>query len=145
MLNTKGSAAAMTQHAPHTFSTSDAGPDFTNMPDHPEFSTRPPRLMQTLPYAPSPSHQSTQGELQQPVQMLASSTDAQRPGFENGYTHSPTRPEDQQQPSQPLSSVASGAGEVVKSFACANCGKGFARRSDLARHGKLISHSLCSV
>ncbi|KAL8884654.1 MAG: hypothetical protein Q9215_007346 [Flavoplaca cf. flavocitrina] len=75
--------------------------------------------------------------------MLASSTDAQRPGFENGYTHSPTRPEDQQQqqqqqqPSQPLGSGASGAGEVVKSFACANCGKGFARRSDLARHERI--------
>ena len=26
----------------------------------------------------------------------------------------------------------------VKAFACATCGKGFARRSDLARHGKGI-------
>ena len=32
---------------------------------------------------------------------------------------------------------ANDAAAQAKAFACSNCGKGFARRSDLARHGRL--------
>ena len=151
MLNSKVSAAAAaaaaatdhhtTQNSAHpysTSSTSDADSDLPSISDQPGFPTRSTRLMQTLPYAPSPIHQSSQAELQQPVHMLASSNDTQRTGYENGYAHAPTHPEDQQPAGQPLSSGASGAGEAVKAFACGTCGKGFARRSDLARHGRLV-------
>ncbi len=144
MLNNKGSATVagteqMTQHPPHPFPTSDSTSEFAKLSDHAGFPSRPPRLMQTLPYAPSQVHPSSQGELQQPVQMLASSSDPQRAGYENGYAHSPNPPDEQQPSGQPLGSGAAGAGEAVKAFACGTCGKGFARRSDLARHGQLIS------
>jgi hypothetical protein len=35
-------------------------------------------------------------------------------------------------------------GSAVKQFACQDCGKAFARRSDLARHGKYIK-TICSA
>lgn len=55
--------------------------------------------------------------------------------MDNGFqTHQPQDPIAAGQ-----SPNGSGTGEVkqqVKAFACSTCGKGFARRSDLARHGK---------
>ena len=49
-------------------------------------------------------------------------------GFENGMM--------QQDDSRIPSRQPSGDGIVQKAFPCSTCGKGFARRSDLARHGK---------
>ena len=41
---------------------------------------------------------------------------------------------------------AGGDNTAPKAFPCGTCGKGFARRSDLARHGKIESElSICSI
>lgn len=45
----------------------------------------------------------------------------------------------QQDNSRPVSRQPSGDGTAQKAFPCSTCGKGFARRSDLARHGKIYS------
>ena len=73
----------------------------------------------------------------------------------NGYSSSPqdhngysaqrqlADPNQQQQPAQPGAQVQSTSSVRMapdngppKAFACSSCGKGFARRSDLARHGR---------
>lgn len=56
------------------------------------------------------------------------------PGQQEGYTHQMQQPQDQQGPQEGRSST--GSGGLPKAFACSTCGKGFARRSDLARHGE---------
>ncbi|KAL8807581.1 MAG: hypothetical protein Q9182_000565 [Xanthomendoza sp. 2 TL-2023] len=150
MLNNKSSAAAaaaaaatdhrMTQHVARSFSapnTSEAGPDFVSMSDQSTYPARSTRLIQTLSYAPSPIHQPSQGDMQSPMPILVSSKDAPRTGYENGYAHSPTHPDDQQHSAQSLTLGTPGGSEAVKAFACGTCGKGFARRSDLARHERI--------
>lgn len=153
MLNGKGSAAAaaaaavteehLSQHVAHispTSNASEAGWVLEGISGHSsDIPSRPTRLLQSMPYAPSPVHRSSQGDSQPTMPLLASSPEAPRPGYENGYAHSPDHPETQQQPGQSLIPGVSGSGEAVKAFACGTCYKGFARRSDLARHGQ--SHS----
>ncbi|PQE14606.1 putative glass protein [Rutstroemia sp. NJR-2017a BVV2] len=53
-------------------------------------------------------------------------------GFDNGMMHQQDNTR-QRQPADPT---------VQKAFPCSTCGKGFARRSDLARHGKSILNLL---
>lgn len=99
-------------------------------------STQPLHTMGTLPNGmryPSPS------QLQQPMSMLQNSYVPQTFGLDNGYLQvhpqqHQEQPQDQQD-QQRLSGRQSG-GDTMKAFACTSCGKGFARRSDLARHGK---------
>lgn len=50
----------------------------------------------------------------------------------------------QQDPSQLDGGRQSTGNSLPKAFACSTCHKGFARRSDLARHGKHESHCLMS-
>ncbi|KAL8838529.1 MAG: hypothetical protein Q9170_002109 [Blastenia crenularia] len=76
------------------------------------------------------------GHMQQSIPMLASSPDVQRNGMDNGYTHPPSHLDNHQHPGQGLIASAAGGSDAVKAFACGTCGKGFARRSDLARHGR---------
>lgn len=55
--------------------------------------------------------------------------------FDNGMMQ-----QQQQQDPRPVGRAA-GDGQVQKAFPCSSCGKGFARRSDLARHGKFRNAS----
>ncbi|KAL8968945.1 MAG: hypothetical protein Q9183_002234 [Haloplaca sp. 2 TL-2023] len=150
MLNGKGSAAAAAaaavtgnglQHAPNAFPTSDSSESGSGLESisgrNTVLPSRSSRVLQSLPYAASPIHTYSQGNIQPAMPMLASSPDAQRSGYENGYAHSPGDPDSQQQTGQSLMFAAAGGGETVKAFACATCGKGFARRSDLARHERI--------
>ena len=66
--------------------------------------------------------------MQNPLPMLQQ---PYRPdGFENGMM--------QQENSRGPSRQQSGDGIAQKAFPCSTCGKGFARRSDLARHGRRL-------
>ncbi|KAL8710440.1 MAG: hypothetical protein Q9220_005041 [cf. Caloplaca sp. 1 TL-2023] len=144
MLNTKGSAAASIvteQHLARPISRaysasnlSDPGLELERPSSHPPgISTKAPRLIQPLPFTSSTNHQPAPGEMPHMMQLL---TDAQHGGHENGYLRLPNHLENQQQPGPPLAAGVLGGGEAVKAFACGTCGKGFARRSDLARHGQ---------
>ena len=62
--------------------------------------------------------------------------------MDNGYDNGMMQQQQQQQQQQPDSRPpgrAAGDGQVQKAFPCSSCGKGFARRSDLARHGEFLS------
>ena len=76
------------------------------------------------------------GQLQPPLSLLSDGFMGHAPGIENDFTHQQTndmnRPEAEQNHGTARSSVGNAA---MKAFACTNCGKAFARRSDLARHG----------
>lgn len=78
---------------------------------------------------PSPSH------MQQPMPMMNNNYIPNPPD----HTYPPQQPVQQEQQNQQPGGRASGDTGPPKAFACSTCGKGFARRSDLARHGEHIS------
>ena len=79
---------------------------------------------------PAPNH------LAESMVMLPNSFLPQNGLPENGYGHS--RPRDSGQPSPALSgSRLADNGSALKAYSCLTCQKGFARRSDLARHGMI--------
>lgn len=63
-----------------------------------------------------------------------------RPGEYDGGMM-PQHPQHPQDPNRVPSRQPTGDGTAVKAFPCSTCGKGFARRSDLARHGMFCNAS----
>ena len=144
MLNTKGSVAAAAErqfsqqyaHIVQDRSNSDTGSEIESSSEQSSgYSSRSTRPLQAMPHVPNlpnnPRYQSP-SQLDNSMALLASGYPAHNLGLENEYGPGPYHDEQGQHPSRP-----SGGSEVVKAFACATCGKGFARRSDLARHGRL--------
>ena len=101
-------------------------------------STQPLHTMSGLPNGmryPSPS------QMQQPMSMLQNTYVPQNFGLDNGYMQAHPQQHEEQQRDQQDQQRASGrqaGADTMKAFACTSCGKGFARRSDLARHGKQL-------
>ena len=75
--------------------------------------------------------------LQQPPPMLPNIYMNPNGAIENGFSHSQQNGIHRQEVDQNYSNArpSTSNGAVLKAFACASCGKAFARRSDLARHG----------
>lgn len=151
MLNTKGSAAVaaaekqlhqqLAQAAQtHARTISETASEVDNASEHASgYSSRSLHPLHAVPNIPNGMHYSSSSQVQQsmPMPMLTNTYTPQGLGVENGYPH-PPNPEDQPHESEPNYEMdrPAGNGETVKAFACTNCKKGFARRSDLARHGE---------
>jgi hypothetical protein len=92
----------------------------------PSYPSIPQQHMNGLRY-PSPS------QMQAPMPMLNNNNYIPNPP-EHAYTQQQQMPDSQVQHQHNGGRPASDTGPP-KAFACSTCGKGFARRSDLARHG----------
>ena len=102
--------------------------DITNMLNNKVTSAQYQQHMAQASY-PSPS------QLQDPLSMLGTNY-SDRP-FESMYL--PQHQNEHHMSSHDDNdSQRHSSNGAIKAFACTNCGKGFARRSDLARHGKVI-------
>ena len=147
MLNTKGSAAAaaaerqLHQQYSHVIQdrpNSDAGSEIESSSEqssgYSSRSTRPLQAMPHVPNLPNSARYQSPSQLDHPMSLLASGYPTHNLGLEHEYGHGPYQDDQGQHQSR-----SSGGSEAVKAFACATCGKGFARRSDLARHGRLHS------
>lgn len=149
MLNSKSPAAVaaaeqqLQQHLAqaaqtHGRTVSEAGSELENTSDQSSgYSSRSANPLQTMPTLPNGLHYPQPSQLEQPVSMLPDAYMVQGLGVENGYTHSQI-PEDHALLSEQhhdMNRPSLGV-EPTKAFSCATCLKGFARRSDLARHGK---------
>lgn len=145
MLNSKGPAAT-TSAAEHSYqpsfvrvvhrndqSASDAGSELESSSEQSSaYSTRPGRPLQAMPHVPNGMRYSSPSQGEQPLSLLTSGYPTQSLGLDHDYAqyHDDTGG---------LPSQGSGGNDALKAFACTTCGKGFARRSDLARHGTLLS------
>ena len=145
MLNNKGSAAAvaaerqLNQHYAHAVQdrpNSDAGSEIESSSEqssgYSSRSTRPLQAMPHVPNLPNTARYDSPSQLDNPMSLLASGYPTHNLGLENEYGQGPYQDDQGHHPSR-----SSAGSETVKAFACATCGKGFARRSDLARHGGL--------
>ena len=128
---------------------SETGSDRTASP-HPVDPRYPAPPQQPLPaYPPMPNNYGTDMRYPSPS---ASAMGVPMP-MPNGYPpggqadnpYAPPQPSAEQNAQQP-GGRSSNENGPPKAFACSTCSKGFARRSDLARHGKMnfVSHFLTS-
>ena len=150
ILNSKGSAVAVEQQFQQQLAqvahmdgrnSSETGSERGMSPhasDHSSaYSSRSVKPLQPMPNMPNSMRYPSPSQLQQSLPMLTNEYAAQNLGLENGYMHSHAQSEQQHQSEQNRNSAPlSGGNAALKAFACTTCGKGFARRSDLARHGK---------
>lgn len=110
-------------------------------------SQAPPSLhhagyAQAITSLPSGMRYPSPSQMHQPMPMIQHSYHPNPPTDPNSYVqqamNAPPPVHDQQQQQDGLRTTGSG---LPKAFACSTCSKGFARRSDLARHGTYSSAS----
>ena len=149
MLNSKGPSAAAAAEQQYSQiakvsqnggqNGSETGSELGNTSDHSSaYSSRSAKALQALPNGPNGMRYASPSSFRHSMTMLASGYPTPNLGLENGYANGqhqdgPMNPTDQYNAS---GRNGSGGSESVKAFACTTCSKGFARRSDLARHGK---------
>ena len=141
MLNSKGPTAVGELHMQHLSkahgqNSSETGSEMGNNSDHSSvYSSRSTKALQAMPNMPNGMRYPSPSQLHHPMSLLSSGYSAQNLGLENGYISG--QHQDEQQNQADLSHPGRTPGnEAVKAFACTTCSKGFARRSDLARHGR---------
>ena len=148
ILNSKGPAAAAAAENQFSHLTkssqinnhmgSETGSEVGNNSDHSSvYSSRSTKALQALPNMPNGMRYPSPSQLQHPMSMLPSGYQPPHLGLENGFVHSQHQ-DGQHNQGERLNnpSRTSNGNDSVKAFACTTCSKGFARRSDLARHGK---------
>lgn len=143
MLNSKGPSAASELHMQqlskaHGQNSSETGSEMGNNSDHSSsYSSRSAKALQAMPNMPNSMRYSSPSQLHHPMSLLASGYSTQNLGLENGYV--PGHQDEQRNQADHLNHPGRAQGnEAVKAFACTTCSKGFARRSDLARHGRAV-------
>ena len=142
VLNTKGGVAASAEFQQHlgenSHRLSDTGSErgmSPHMSDHiSKYAVHQPlHSLSNMPHAPF-QHMAHMQHMQNMAQLQPSSFPVGARS-ENGYVQPKT--EDHSMVNQNATSTGPVETPVqVKAFACTTCSKGFARRSDLARHGK---------
>lgn len=110
---------------------------------HSRYSTpRPGDIPDALPRSyPSPTAmlQAQEPHLATPMSIPSMPPTSIAPQYQTEYKPAPVLPGTWNQTIQPMPTQQPAPQPPVKAYPCSTCGKGFARRSDLARHGKKSS------
>ena len=111
------------------------------------YSTHSGQQLHVLSNMASTPRFTSPAQLQPPLSLLSDGFMGHTAGVENGFTHQQPDGVDRQEVEQNHVTAKPSIGSAaMKAFACTNCGKAFARRSDLARHGIFLRYyELCSI